>query len=848
MFLIKQLMEAPVINDNQFNQLESILLKSNALALKEIDDYLLIQHASAEKAIKLKARYIQGRMAAFRNNFALAIDCFEEGISENDTFAMTCLAFLYQQGKGMPDNLPNYSAAIALYDRAIEGGNTLAMSNRALMYQKGKGEPGNLPNYPAAIALYDRAIERGNADAMSHRAWMYLEGKGTPGNLPNYPAAIALFDRAIESGDIIAMLRRALMYKDGEGEPSNLPNYPAAIALFNRAIKSGNTLAMSHRALMYQAGNGEPGKLPNYPAAIALYDRAIERGDDSAISNRAWMYKNGKGEPGNLPNYPAAIALYDRAIKRGDDRAMSHRALMYQAGNGEPGNLPNYPAAIALLDRAIESGNIIAMSHRAWMYLEGKGTPGNLPNYPAAIALFDRTIESGNINDMLRRALMYQAGNGEPGNLPNYPAAIALYDRAIERGDDNAMCLRALMYQVGNGEPDNLPNYPAAIALYDRAIKRGNASAMGSRAGMYEYGLGGNIDYLAAFLLYSHAAELDAEPGSKPAKNMRSKVITDHPEIVHSLLDHYLLQLDDRTQFKPDFMLKKALDFALSNCTPSDSQAIKIQVIKAHNTLVDNDIKSALTLLKNCFIESLTETSLFLFVSIIIGGFGLRADLLEDPEKSLFKATCLKLALDYLDVAVINYPKSSELNALHRHTELQYLTKSKLLANVAESETEIIERQNRAKSRRATSHIADLLKFLDTKQKQINNSWVPLLISGLDKILAPTRELIENLSAGHSLYSLVNSHPEIKKHPELYHLCLELLSPSREAFKDLIAVYNLTAGQALIIEETSAIAGAGVGMVSAHPSVHPEITTFFTRINADREITIGISESASAGK
>ncbi|MDO8954241.1 MAG: tetratricopeptide repeat protein [Gammaproteobacteria bacterium] len=581
-----------------------------------------------------------------------------------------------------------------------------------------------------------------------------------------------------------------------------------------------------------------------HTVAVDCFKECISGNMAKAMVTRAVMYFSGEGEPDGRPNYPEAIRLFELAITHNDLDAMLYRSRLFENGQGEPDNRPNYAACIALLDRAAACNHSAAMSNRAIMYRKGLGEPNNKPNYPAAIALFDRAIKLNYALAMFNRAIMYQHGNGEVDNEPNIPAAIRLYDLAIEYGATGALSNRAYLYCHGLGEPNNKPNYPAAIDLYNRGIELGNTECMYNRAKLYREGKGSDIDYLAAFLLVHRAAEL----GHKLAQADRIKFFEDYPEMLHVLLDSYYLQLDDNTRITPDPIHRSAIDFALSNSSKAVPNIDTLEAIKAHEALVKNDIKSALTLLENSPIESLTETSLFLFVSDIIGEFGLRADLLEDPEKSLFNATCLKLALDYLDVAVINYPKNSKLNALHRHTELQYLTKSKLLANAAESKTEIIERLNRAKSRRATSHIAGLLKFFDIKQKQINNSWVPLLISGLDKILAPTRELIESLSAGQSLYSLVNSNPEIEKHPELYHLCLELLSANREAFKDLTTVYDLTAGQALLIEETPAMAGAGVGMASAHPSVHPEITAFFTRINADRKATIGISESASAGK
>ncbi|MDO8954238.1 MAG: tetratricopeptide repeat protein [Gammaproteobacteria bacterium] len=698
-------------------------------------------------------------------------------------------------------------------------------------------------DYTLAISCFEDGISEKNFFAMTGRAYMHENGHGEPDNKPNYDEAIRLLDSAIISGNTLAMANRAYMYMKGRGEPDNKPNIPAAIELYERAIIAGNTLAMANRASMYAYGEGELANEHNYNKAIKLLERAIDGGSHAAMIIRGQMHELGLG---GAINDLEANNLYERAVRGGNIKAMNARAYMYLRGRGEPHGLPNYPAAIVLFDRAIVGGNTNAMYNRATMHRDGEGEPSNRPNPAAAIALYDRAIEGGHNYAMASRAQMYYHGQGEPDNRPNYPAASALFDRAIQSGNVDAMHDRAIMHKHGKGEPGNLPNYPAAIHLFDLAIKGGCIIAMHNRANMYQLGIDGHSDHLSAFLLFSRAAELNLEV----AKTERIKLITTHPEILTPLLDHYLLQLNNREQIELDPMLKKALDFALSNSSPSNFQTIKIKAIKAHEAPVDNDITSALTLLENLPIESLTKSSLFLFASVIIANFGLRAELLKEPGKTSFNETCLKLAIDYLDVAVINYPGSYELDALHRHTEFQYLTNIKLLANTIESEAEIKERHDRAKSRRITPQIAGLVKFFDSKQKQANNSWIPLSISGLDKTLTLTRELIEKLSSGQSLYSLINCNPEIEKQRELTTLCLELLSPNQEAFKDLTTVYDLTAVHALLIEETPAMAGAGVEMANTHSSVHPEITAFFNRINADRKATADIREAmpaASAG-
>jgi TPR repeat protein len=135
-----------------------------------------------------------------------------------------------------------YTEALPYFQRAAEGGNTQAMTNLALIYEEGRGVP---KDERKAVELYTKAIndsDNPDSQAMVNLGVMYLNGQGA---LPKGESkALELFKKAAEADNANGMAMLGAMYEDGAG---GLPKDMAtALSWYKKSAKKGNEFAQKH--------------------------------------------------------------------------------------------------------------------------------------------------------------------------------------------------------------------------------------------------------------------------------------------------------------------------------------------------------------------------------------------------------------------------------------------------------------------------------------------------------------------------------------------------------------------------------------------------------------------------
>ena len=117
-------------------------------------------------------------------NFQKGFDAYEKGdyatalkewtplAEEGDKEAQYLLGFMYDYGKGIPEDS---KTAVKWYTLSAEQGLKEAQNNLGEMYRDGKGVP---QDYKSAVKWYTLSAEQGYADAQLNLGVMYALGQG----------------------------------------------------------------------------------------------------------------------------------------------------------------------------------------------------------------------------------------------------------------------------------------------------------------------------------------------------------------------------------------------------------------------------------------------------------------------------------------------------------------------------------------------------------------------------------------------------------------------------------------------------------------------------------------------
>jgi hypothetical protein len=169
----------------------------------------------------------KGLAAYKKGDYSTALLEFRSAAEQGHLDAMYNLGFMYEKGRGTPQNFPE---AVTWYRKAAEQGEPWSQVNLGLMYEEGRGVS---QNYPEAVKWYRKAAEQGDSDAQSNLGFMYQNGWGTT---QDYAEAVTWYRKAAEQGHSKGQLRFGLMNEKGMG---TLQNFQEAYIWFSLA--AGNS-------------------------------------------------------------------------------------------------------------------------------------------------------------------------------------------------------------------------------------------------------------------------------------------------------------------------------------------------------------------------------------------------------------------------------------------------------------------------------------------------------------------------------------------------------------------------------------------------------------------------------
>jgi len=209
-----------------------------------------------------------------------------ERAMEGDSAAQAALAYLYEQGQGVPKA---YNEAFRWYLKAAEKGKAIAQLKVGLLYFSG---PGTQQDPASGTMWVRRAAEQGQPTAQTLAAGTYLASR-------DYAKALDLYRKAAEGGDDQAQEVLGSIYTSGpysdwrKVAPADLSQ---GVGWLRRAVESDNPNAEYSLASLYESGRGV---IQDYTEAIRLYRLAAEQGHSDSQYVLGGMYLRGEGVAAN---------------------------------------------------------------------------------------------------------------------------------------------------------------------------------------------------------------------------------------------------------------------------------------------------------------------------------------------------------------------------------------------------------------------------------------------------------------------------------------------------------------------------------------------------------------------
>lgn len=231
-----------------------------------------------------------GLAAEDRKDYATALQLLKSLSDSGDPRAETGLAYMYEFGWGVPQDLVE---SVRLFRKAADQGDGEAQEALGTAYKVGQGVPPNdfaaAKWYREAAKSYRKAAEHGDAKAEINLAWLCEDGWGVPKDLAE---SAKWFRKAAEQGNAEAQIILGLLYLEARGVPED----PAeAVKWFRRAADQGAIPAQRYLGYLYShTESGLPfGQSPtwqgvdlDYVLAHMWFNLAAAQGDDEALHKR----------------------------------------------------------------------------------------------------------------------------------------------------------------------------------------------------------------------------------------------------------------------------------------------------------------------------------------------------------------------------------------------------------------------------------------------------------------------------------------------------------------------------------------------------------------------------------
>ena len=241
-----------------------------------------------------------------------------ERANRGDAEAQTYLGFLYDNGRGVPQD---YARAQQWWEQAAAQGNAWAQFNLGVLYDNGRGVP---QDYAKARQWYEQAAARGNAWAQTGLGFLYAKGQGVP---QDYAKARQWWEQAEAQGNAWAQNGLGAMYDNGLDVAQD---YAKARQWYEKAAAQGNAGAQTNLGFLYDNGRGVP---QDYGKARQWYEQAAAQGDSNAQLNLGLLHDNGRGVS---RDYAKARGWFEQAAAQGNAGAQNNLGLLYANGQGVP--------------------------------------------------------------------------------------------------------------------------------------------------------------------------------------------------------------------------------------------------------------------------------------------------------------------------------------------------------------------------------------------------------------------------------------------------------------------------------------------------------------------------------
>lgn len=427
--------------------------------------------------------------------------------------AQTMLALLYQEGKNLPQDIPQ---AITYYEAAAKGGVQQAQYNLGLLYND-KNAPYYAPD--RAATLWKQASAQGDIRAKARLGWLLFHGEGIQQNIP---AAVDLWQQANREGNAIASW--GLGYFMSLENLNSSPDYQVAAFYLNRALKAGVIEAAFPLAELYRQGKGVKA---SDARARELYRLSLEDAERPAAAYWVGIFAlEGRGGAQNprlgevylqkayKAHYqPALLPLLEWKLSRGERPQSLLRDYLHHAK--EQGSDALQPV-LALLERynikpdeldlpadtaekvyeEVASGGDLAMQKelarlaaeqgdkaKQQRWLERASASGDTDSHlaladllanddPERVLSLEKTLASANHPlGLYRLGKRYAEGNGVPKDIVK---SFALLERAAAAGNSDAAFLAAQILQ----HDDKAGQYKQTLRrLYQQSSDSGKAEA-----------------------------------------------------------------------------------------------------------------------------------------------------------------------------------------------------------------------------------------------------------------------------------------------------------------------------------------------------------------------------------
>jgi TPR repeat protein len=176
---------------------------------------------------------------------AQTLDELRDGAAKGNLAAMNDLAFAYEKGNVVPQNL---SEAVKWYKKSAQNGYAAAQTNLGNCHLAGRGLPKDTTE---AVKWYLKAAKQDYAKAQYNIGALYSNGWAKQPQ--DFNKAVEWYRKAADNGDFKAMYNLAAAYKEGEGIGKDLQK---TFFWSEKAAKSGFALAQLLVGQLYLHGNG----------------------------------------------------------------------------------------------------------------------------------------------------------------------------------------------------------------------------------------------------------------------------------------------------------------------------------------------------------------------------------------------------------------------------------------------------------------------------------------------------------------------------------------------------------------------------------------------------------------